>query len=327
MNFKGFVFTVDSLFSLASLSLLALVYVLLSSSHLEIQKYAALENQGRDYLVLNYIEGEAINPVQFHELTGHRIHVQIPPKNITFDFSPEEFSGRNGTWDIFSKLYRLNFTYINPPPTFYQAIAPSLDFTNYFVQVQIMFSSQAGNDANGGLGIRANSTGARYVCMINGNNKIILWKVPEWNTSTNFPASPPGIVLATGNPSAAINPNLWYTVWMDVNGETITCGAKDASGTDLLLPPLVGADPELDSGFPVLEATNVGGITFFDNFSIVTLPPVLTNSSILLRSVLYDYPHICDCSISFCSTLTDNNNPCLLNQEILNDTKKEVWVS
>ncbi|MFH0972083.1 MAG: hypothetical protein V1835_05975, partial [Candidatus Micrarchaeota archaeon] len=172
----GFVFTVDAMFSLAALALLALVYVVISSSHFEILKYSTLENQGRDFLYLNHILKVPVDPGTFASLTMHNITAFWNGTATFENFSEvDDFTAINGTWSwrpdyggIYSQVSTINAGSL-------PSALIARPGRNYYFEAKVIFHLPIAGTSVGpskylngsiGVSIRSNLTGARYGCII-----------------------------------------------------------------------------------------------------------------------------------------------------------------
>ncbi|HLC47469.1 MAG TPA: hypothetical protein VJI13_00185 [Candidatus Norongarragalinales archaeon] len=321
---KGFIFTVDSMFSLTALSLLALVYMVLSSAHFEMQKYSGPENLGRDFLRLNYREDVPIGSSEFRALAKLNATF-LGSRNISFDESMEDFVPRKASnWTLEFGTAAFQWPVNNPlGANGYQAIAPGLSARDYYVEVYVKYTRWDYTASRIGLGVRSSTAGARYMCTINGNAVLEpALKLVKKNDWENWETAGVNVPLAL--------PDTWLRMWINATGSLIQCGINDAASGNLLWASSL-TDSSFYSGFPVLEAWSFGGELHFDNFSMVVNDSEFTNASnpgLLLKSVLYNYLAPCNClNASACimknSLRTDG---CFRKQESLNNSLKEVYV-
>lgn len=309
---KGFVFTIDSMFALAAISLLAIAYVTISNSHFEVSKYSSLESQARDYLRLNYREGVVLTPNFVKNLTGHNL-THLGNRTITFDSTSEEFLPIWGkSWSI-SQRQLLNILLQDGVNIEY---APDLKGTDYYSEVQIYLGNVPNNNELVGLGARVNASGAGYFCTIDANNKLVLRAAREWQQDLSL-SNPGEMASANINPIGA---NSWFTLWLNMSGSSIMCGIQNNAY-------VLATDYNFSYGSPALRIATVsfgfGVRVYFDNFSIY-YPQ--TNASNLFRSVLYSYP--APCNLEFNGSLVRATAiPCMRGPENFTYLRKEVWVS
>ncbi|MEK6843649.1 MAG: hypothetical protein AABY04_04120, partial [Candidatus Micrarchaeota archaeon] len=294
---KGFMFTMDLMYSLSILSILALILVTVNYAKVEDNKNAGLENLARDFLEMNYLHKIPTDYDFFSKNTYHSVYGTADRMVVDFNGNPGPFFPRNGTWVFapaqnYGPKYNGLYSQLSTQGDYFQAIAPALSSKDYYVEVQVNFTKGSGNEQLGGISIRANSNGIRYSCLIYANKKLILWKADNWNHDFSWSPPGPGKLNETDISVATQIIEKWVTVWMSASGNLIYCGIKEEA------PGSISAkDNSLIGGYPSLESTRWSANTQFDNFTIKTNG---INASSVFRGVLHSYPAPCGCSEGIC---------------------------
>ncbi|MEK6953423.1 MAG: hypothetical protein AABX01_00320 [Candidatus Micrarchaeota archaeon] len=320
---RAFIFTIDAMFSLGAIALLAMVYMILSNSHFEAQRYSSLENQGRDYLSLYYRQNIAIYPNNFSVLTGSHRAYNLGYMRMTFDHGPlnsirHYLVNISGSWYV--ENGRVYVTY-DDPAIIKNAIAPSFNYSDMYAEVSAMFTASGGSGPRMGIGIRSGYDGKRYVCIMDGSSQLVLWAANSWSQDLSY--SQPGYLKSEY--IDLLQNNDWYKMWILANRTQISCGIRSIKWG---FPEQINfVDNQYSWGFPTLYAVEngYGNDVYFDNFSVYTLS--VPGNNTLLRSVLYHYNYPCDNPINDAPYGILKTDSCLKFQENLTQIRKEVWIS
>ncbi|MFH1443338.1 MAG: hypothetical protein ABIG96_04865 [Candidatus Micrarchaeota archaeon] len=337
---KAFVFTIDAMYSLAALSLLALAYMVLSNAHFETQKYGAMESQARDFLRVNFKDDIILHSDDFRSYTGHNLTAMIGDYYFPFNTPQDvaEFVPLSGNWQWDPKeggagnWGYMNITNTSATPAYYRSILRGFEGDDYWVEAK--FSPLAtsifnfpGGSMIFGLSGRANSAGGRYACVLQniwaaGVNASII-RLDDWASSMDRGA--PNTLVSSppfGYHHADTSYYFRYHINLSFSGNLINCTIFKYSSSTYEVS-ISAIDSTYSSGFFALETSFVGGhnTTFIDD---VGVHGVFKSIPDRFRSVLYKYPAPCRCKDNCGVNRLDY---CLKNQDSLNYSMKEAWIS
>lgn len=327
---RGFVFTMDALFALAALVLLSVSFAGLASTKPEMQRYSALDTEGRDYLQMVYQKGYNLTNDDFRNLTGHTLYGGLG--TLTWDFPAQwqidsDWSGTpSGEW-IWGNLLGVPVYIHNAGTDPAYSFNKNGSWSDYEVSTKVQFSSAGSSNPLAGVSARVNATGGRYACVLYGNSKLVLMKL---NSSSDSLSGYTGNRKETAT-SFNTNANTWYVVSLKVIGNALNCSAYLPGGA--AQNSILSSDDinPIISGGIGLEATSTGGTAYFDFVTVKYVPTTLPDGLLFaLRAGMYQYPNICGCDVALTgSCWVDNDSACLQNQETLNreNYTKEVWVA
>ncbi|MFH1106394.1 MAG: hypothetical protein V1787_00710 [Candidatus Micrarchaeota archaeon] len=330
---KGFVFTADALFALTAISVLATSYVIIHSIQYQSQKYASLENQGRDYLRLVYREGFAnFTNESFHALTGHNCYgcIQSPFWGFETEADLEDWTIIYGSWqlkDIGAGVSHIVLIEAGTPGFSNSTITTGKYYwSNYSVSAKVAMGTTGSTDIMG-IGIYSNSTGGRYVCALDFRTGTYYIAVYKAFNSTSPYVLPADTAVARTPLPVGYDSHVFHDLNVSAFGGVVNCSTYDNTNTI----SAVYYDPNpLDSGKVTLGRGEYQSAAQYDNITInfvAGYPP--RDVPFVMRSSMLTYPWECGCSPYEPNCSISNASPCLRYQEPLEAdwVKHEVWVN
>ncbi len=319
----------DALFALSVLTLLSVAYVSLSSIQFETQKYASLDQEGRDYLLLAYVLNYNMTDEQFANLTGHNL--SGGKHDWVWNFTGDADDWTAGVPDEWSRLNlplgQGQITYAHTPGVSNadRSMAGGANWDHYYLLAPFQFNTHpASNKFMGGISARVNATGGRYACIAYSSTLVLL----KLNASTDSVAYAVGKGLATASITGSYEENIWYNLTLNVSGTRINCTLQKYDN-QITAAAFDAQDPIL-RGKVGLEGSS-DTTTYFDNVTVLGMPSAVpVNASLALRASLLRYPDVCGCDLAHSTGCwVDNDSSCLQNQQRLETENftKEVWVS